>query len=173
MEQHIGSGIGRPWLKALSCSMKDDWSCPASGRSGPRYVSCSPCIPGPNRSMPDVSSTLSRHNDVMFVVDSDMNENRSEEPSTINVGNAKKTVMLVEDNHELKEMLGAFLAEKYRVITCSNGLDAINMMEAQYSGCRYYGYNDAGEKWHNAVQGDQGELPDIAYSGDYAYGQRR
>lgn len=47
----------------------------------------------------------------MFVVDSDMNENRSEEPSTINVGNAKKTVMLVEDNHELKEMLGAFLAE--------------------------------------------------------------
>lgn len=130
MEQHIGSGIGLALVKSFVMLHEGRLILSSERKVGTEICVLFPVHPRTGTVDGDASSTLSRHNDVMFVVDSDMNENRQEEPSAINVANARKTVMLVEDNHELKDMLGAFLAEKYRVITCSNGLDAINMMEA-------------------------------------------
>ncbi|HIW65454.1 MAG TPA: response regulator [Candidatus Alistipes intestinipullorum] len=133
MEQHIGSGIGLALVKSLVLLHHGQLILSSERKVGTEICVMFPMnlTPDPETADAETAVPASRSRSEMYVVEeSDLPEIGSEE-SAAGAGNiSRKTVMLVEDNNELKEMLGHFLSEKYRVITCANGLDAINMMEA-------------------------------------------
>jgi len=50
------------------------------------------------------------------------------EPAEQSLGGERCTILVVEDNHDIRSMLSVFLSEmKYKVIMVSNGLDALEI----------------------------------------------
>lgn len=52
-------------------------------------------------------------------------------PETVMIEKGKFTIMIVEDNEEVRELLAAFLRPSYLIITCNNGQEALNLLEGE------------------------------------------
>ena len=78
-----------------------------------------------------VAATMPDHaedQDVLFIGDG---ASRQAFATPEAFGNAKPTILVVEDNLDLQDYIRAILQEKYHVITAENGQAALSMMNAE------------------------------------------
>ena len=126
-EQHIGSGIGLALVKSMVILHKGRLILSSERKTGTEICVMYPIDVLCEQTEINLSESYS-YNNRIFVLDSFIEDTM--ESSPINTKNAKDKIMLVDDNDRLLEMLAAFLSEKYKVITCANGMEATDVMEA-------------------------------------------
>ena len=71
-------------------------------------------------------------------------------PEAREPGNDRPSILLVDDNTQLLEMMEKILATKYRVLTAENGLEALKQLKA--SAVDLIGCHDAGHGRIRLVQ---------------------
>ena len=105
----------------------------------------------------------------MYFIDTEKVENESVES-----GDKKRgTILIVEDNNEIRRYLSNGLADLFNTLEAGNGEEALEKLKDKRSGCDYHRRHDAGYGWYQAMQERETKYPDLPYSGYYSFRKDR